>query len=118
MSRLITQMICAVLRMAQMFFFEGAMASSPRLIFPFPQSLEAHGPPLQVSPVLNITTTHRSRRLARSIERYTAHMYAVIHPHTLNDGTLCAGCPELSEVHIHVTRPIEEQHPSSLSSTR
>lgn len=98
-----------------MFFYLGALASSPRLIFPFPQSLEAHGPPLQVSPVLNITTTHRSRRLARSIERYTAHIYAHIHPHTLNDGTLCAGCPELSEVHIHVTRPIEEQHPSSLS---
>ena len=81
----------------------GAASASPTLIFPAPQSLEASGPPLRVDAALQITTTHVSTRLARTIERAAGNIRRQAKlgclkccAEPLPDGTCCCvvpGCP-------------------------
>ena len=72
----------------------------------FQQSLEASGPPLRVDAALQITTTHVSTRLARTIERAAGNIRRQAKlgclkccAEPLPDGTCCcvpegSGCPK------------------------
>ena len=84
--------------------FPALISASPTLIFPAPQRVVATGPPLHVDASLNITTTHESDRLARTIERYVATIRHQTQlgclkccDEPLPDGTCCClveGCPK------------------------